>query len=89
LIATAPPLLAVAYFAYRTTDTQRALLHDQGSGLRRQMSRLGRQVSNSQRPVSARLRSLWDFRCTQTGRLGLGLLTVAVGTLVSASLGAV
>lgn len=89
LIAAAPPLLATAYFAYRATDVQRALLHQQGSGLRRQISRLGREVSNSRRPVRTRLRSLWDFRRTQTGRLGLGLLTVAVGTLVSASVGAV
>jgi hypothetical protein len=35
-------------------------------------------------PVRKRLRSLWDFRRTQTGRLGLGLLTVAVGTAVAA-----
>jgi hypothetical protein len=89
LIAAAPPLLATAYFACRATHVQRTVLHQQGSSLRRQISRLGKQVSNNRRPVRTRLRSLWEFRRTQTGRLGLGLLTVAVGTLVSASMGVV
>jgi hypothetical protein len=84
LVAAAPALLATAYFSHRAIGTQRALLHQQGSGLHRQFGRLGREVGNRRRPVRTRVRSLWDFRRTQTGRLGLGLLAVAVGALVSA-----
>lgn len=87
LIAIAAPLLSTVYFAYRATDTQRTTLHKQGSGLRRQMRRLGRDVGGSGRPVNKRLRSLWDFRRTQTGRLGLGLLAVTVGTVLLANVG--
>ncbi|HEU5352934.1 MAG TPA: hypothetical protein VFU65_00645 [Actinocrinis sp.] len=87
LIASTAPLLATVYFAYRATDTQRTLLHQQGSGLRRQIGRLGGEVGDSGRPVRKRLRSLWDFRRTQSGRLGLGLFTVAVGTVLLANVG--
>lgn len=86
LVAAAPALLATVYFSRRAIGAQRALLHQQGSGLHRQLGRLGREVGNRRRPVRTRLRSLWDFRRTQTGRLGLGLLAVAVGALVSAVL---
>jgi hypothetical protein len=86
LVAAAPALLATAYFSHRAIGAQRALLHQQGSGLHRQLGRLGRDVGNRRRPVRTRLRSLWDFRRTQTGRLGLGLLAVALGALVSAVL---
>ncbi len=80
------PALAPLYFSHRAIGAQRALLHQRGSGLHRQLGRPGRDVGNRLWLVRIRLRSLWDFRRTQTGRLGLGLLAVALGALMSAVL---